>query len=344
MAPSSSEVYLAVGTYSFCSASMLIINKLAVYHLPCPAFVTLVQFSVTALIVGGSASCGLIPLDPYDWNKVRHYVLYVVMFSAGTWANMKVLMSANVETVIVFRACTPLVVSVTDWLFFRRALPSARSGTAMLLIVAGALNYVAHDRNFQVQGFAAYTWVVVWFVLLVMQLTYAKHLVTGLGLQHVWSSVLYTNGLSVVPTTALGLVSGEMGKLATVQPTTIAIFWLGASCLVGTGISWAGFKCQSVITATAYTVVGVINKMLTVLVNVLMWDAHATPTGIASLVVCLAGGCLYQQAPLRPPPPEDKLSPDIEFAPRNEPAEIDDDPPPSRSLLSGREKNGASKR
>ena len=80
------------------------------------------------------------------------------------------------------------------------------------------------------------------------------------------------------------------------------------------------------------------------IVNVLMWDAHATPTGIASLVVCLAGGCLYQQAPLRPPP-EDKLSPDIEFsAPRDEPAEIDDDAPPSRSLLSGREKNGASKR
>ena len=30
------------------------------------------------------------------------------------------------------------------------------------------------------------------------------------------------------------------------------------------GISWSGFWCQSLITATAYTVVGVTNKMLTV--------------------------------------------------------------------------------
>ena len=49
------------------------------------------------------------------------------------------------------------------------------------------------------------------------------------------------------------------------------------------GISFAGFKCQQVITATAYTIVGVMNKMLTVLINVLIWDKHASATGIASL-------------------------------------------------------------
>ena len=42
-----------------------------------------------------------------------------------------------------------------------------------------------------------------------------------------------------------------------------------------------------------------VNKMLTVLLNVLIWDAHASAVGIASLVVCVLGGALYQQAPLR---------------------------------------------
>ena len=41
------------------------------------------------------------------------------------------------------------------------------------------------------------------------------------------------------------------------------------------------------------------NKLLTVLINVLIWDKHATPFGIAALCVCLGGGSLYQQAPLR---------------------------------------------
>ena len=228
-------------------------------------------------------------------------MVYVVAFSAGTWANMKVLMVSNVETVIVFRACTPVVVSLTDYLFHGRALPSPRSAAAMTLVVLGAVAFVAQDRDFEVQGLAAYKWVLVWFWLLVFQLTYGKHLVTGLGLRSIWSPVLYTNSLAVGPTLLLGFVSGEAAKLTHVELTTQGIFWLLASCAIGTGISWAGFKCQSVITATAYTVVGVVNKMLTVLVNVLIWDRHASAHGIGALLVCLVGGALYQQAPLRPP-------------------------------------------
>ena len=52
-------------------------------------------------------------------------------------------------------------------------------------------------------------------------------------------------------------------------------------------------------TATAYTVVGVMNKTLTVLANALVWDKHASAVGLCSLTVCLAGGTLYQQAPMR---------------------------------------------
>merc|ERR1711937_69881 len=81
--------------------------------------------------------------------------------------------------------------------------------------------------------------------------------------------------------------------------TVAGVCWLLLSCVAGVGISWAGFKCQQVITATAYTVVGVMNKLLTVLINVLIWDKHASPAGIVALCVCLGGGSLYRQAPLR---------------------------------------------
>ena len=37
----------------------------------------------------------------------------------------------------------------------------------------------------------------------------------------------------------------------------------------------------------------------TVLANVLVWDKHASAVGLCSLSVCLAGGTLYQQAPMR---------------------------------------------
>jgi len=295
----STETIFVVGLYALCSAGMLIINKLAVYHIGVPSFVTLCQFAVTAGTVLVGRQLGLLVIDPHDWNKIKHFVVYVLAFSMGTWSNMKVLMVANVETIIVFRACSPIVVSFFDYWCYGRAFPSPRSLVAMLTILAGALSYVLNDREFQVQGVAAYTWVAVWFVLLVFQLCYGKHLVTGLGLTSMWSSVLYTNGLSCMPTSGIGFISGEYGRLGDVVWTTHGVFWLGASCVVGTGISWAGFKCQSIITAAAYTVVGVVNKMLTVLLNVLIWDAHASGIGIASLIVCVLGGAFYQQAPLR---------------------------------------------
>lgn len=259
------ETIFVVGLYALCSAGMLIINKLAVYHIGVPSFVTLCQFAVTAGTVLVGRQLGLLVIDPHDWNKIKHFVVYVLAFSMGTWSNMKVLMVANVETIIVFRACSPIVVSFFDYWCYGRAFPSPRSLVAMLTILAGALSYVLNDREFQVQGVAAYTWVAVWFVLLVFQLCYGKHLVTGLGLTSMWSSVLYTNGLSCMPTSGIGFISGEYGRLGDVVWTTHGVFWLGASCVVGTGISWAGFKCQSIITAAAYTVVGVVRTVLAVL-------------------------------------------------------------------------------
>ena len=101
---------------------------------------------------------------------------------------------------------------------------------------------------------------------------------------------------------AIHLAQGDFAALAHTEWTSRAVGWLALSCVAGMGISWAGFKCQSLITATAYTVVGVMNKLLTVLINVLMWDKHASATGIAALCVCLGGGTLYQQAPVRKSP------------------------------------------
>lgn len=176
----------------------------------------------------------------------------------------------------------------------------------MLLIVAGAAAYVSVDSKGQTAKEQAtmqetYKWVAIWFSLLIFQLTYGKTLVSGLGLQSIWSPVLYTNVLAIVPTAVIGGLSGDFASIGDTKWTSQGLLMLALSCVAGTGISWAGFKCQSVVTATAYTVVGVMNKLLTVLINVTIWDKHASAGGIVALCVCLGGGSLYQQAPLRRP-------------------------------------------
>ena len=269
-------------------------------------------------------------------------MLYVLAFALGTWTNMKVLQTANVETVIVFRSCCPIVVAGFDYLFYGRACPSLRSVASLLLITGGAVGYILNDKEFQNSGWVAYYWVMIWWTVrhlpaahrpaahgpdpgtlsltlslrpslsldgeqvLIFQLTYGKFLVSGLELKSLWTPVLYTNTLSVLPAMLVGLMAGELSqaRLQGIELTNAALFWLLTSCVVGICISWAGFLCQSLVTATSYTVVGVMNKMLTVTVNVLIWDKHASVSGIFSLAVCLIGGSLYQQAPPRVQGPE----------------------------------------
>ena len=50
---------------------------------------------------------------------------------------MRALERSNVETVIIFRSCTPLAVALCDWIFLGRELPSKRSLLALLTIAAG---------------------------------------------------------------------------------------------------------------------------------------------------------------------------------------------------------------
>ncbi|EOD31410.1 hypothetical protein EMIHUDRAFT_232014 [Emiliania huxleyi CCMP1516] len=255
-----------------------------------PAFVTWLQFASTAVAVRLASTAGWVETDAFEWCKLKHFAVYVLAFSGGTWSNMHVLMTANVETVIVFRACAPLAVSVFDYAFHKRALPSARSCAGMLVIVAGALGYVSTDNRFLADGLAAYFWVLVWWGLLVFQLTYGKHLVSNLGIKSAWSAVLYTNTLSLLPTLLIGVLGAPTAARARRAERG------SDGHLVG--------RLQ---------VIGVLNKMLTVLLNTLMWEHHASAMGarppprsyeiapdrIASLAACLAGGALYRQAPLR---------------------------------------------
>lgn len=76
----------------------------------------------------------------------------------------------------------------------------------------------------------------------------------------------------------------------------VLILSLLSRCFVYRYTSWL---CRGLVSATTFTLVGVVNKFLTVLLNVLIWDKHSTPLGLTAVCVCLLAGTFYQQAPRR---------------------------------------------
>jgi hypothetical protein len=67
------------------------------------------------------------------------------------------------------------------------------------------------------------------------------------------------------------------------------------SCVLGIAIGYSGWWCRDLISATSYTLVGVINKLLTVTVSVLFINTKSSPMAIGALVICLLAGSQYEQ-------------------------------------------------
>lgn len=74
----------------------------------------------------------------------------------------------------------------------------------------------------------------------------------------------------------LMLLNSETKHLSIGSMPTAGVIALVLSCAGGLGMSYFSFALRAVISATSFSVIGNICKVLTILVNILMWDQHAS--------------------------------------------------------------------
>lgn len=147
-----------------------------------------------------------------------------------------------------------------------------------------------------------------------------------------WSRSFYQNALAVPPMLIVSLISGEMAIVLRGGVGSFAWGMVAASCVAGLGMSYFSFALRAVISATSFSVIGNVCKVLTILVNMMMWDQHSSeflvflkfffcfffrrkkkltfslsllslpPTtdalGTSALFFCLLMGSFYQQPPM----------------------------------------------
>jgi len=309
------SIIASIIAYSFCSGTLVLLNKLTLHFLPFPSLVVCFQLCACILIIYGAKLFRIVDVDPIQWDCVKPYILYVFFFSTGIYCNMRSLNISNVETVIVFRALTPMVVAFLDALFLGREWPSRRSWAGLSLLVIGAYGYASFDKEFQTQGYHAYVWPTLYTLIIALEMAYGKKIVKDVPLKTRSGPVIYTNLIGFVPMLLLANVGSEYSKFweyfwgrldGRLAPLTIVLLIAGS--LVGTGIGYGGWWCRSLVSATSFTLIGVVNKCLTILLNSMIWDQHANAEGTLCLLVCIAGGIIYKQAPLRS---EGKIAPTV---------------------------------
>ncbi|KAI4295102.1 hypothetical protein L6164_037906 [Bauhinia variegata] len=293
---------LVVG-YALCSSLLAIINKYAITKFNYPGLLTALQYLASVLGVWVLGKLGFLHHDAFTLETARKFLPAAVVFFLAIFTNTNLLRHANVDTFIVFRSLTPLLVAVADTFFRKQPCPSKLTFLSLVIILGGAVGYVATDYGFTL---TAYSWAFAYLVTITTEMVYIKHMVMNLGL-NTWGFVLYNNILSLMMSPIFWFLTGENVEVfAALRSNSGNLFEPSAfvavslSCVFGLLISFFGFAARRAVSATAFTVTGVVNKFLTVAINVVIWDKHARPFGLVCLLFTIVGGVLYQQSVTKP--------------------------------------------
>mmetsp|Transcript_42007 Transcript_42007/g.76295 ORF Transcript_42007/g.76295 Transcript_42007/m.76295 type:complete len:357 (+) Transcript_42007:115-1185(+) len=289
-------------TYMVCSSLALVANKMVMTYVQASGLVFALQVLVTIGFVVTASVHGIIKVDPMRWDASLAFLPYVASFVLTQYSSGMALAQSNVETLIVFRATSPLLVSFLDWWFLGRELPERGSVLALICIIAGSVGYVLADSEFDLKGVLAYKWVTLNLLGVVFEMIYGKRLLDDLDMDAPeWTSVMYTNVLSLVPMVLLGTCAGEFKTIqdADLDHKMGFVPWLVASCVLGACLSWAGWNCRNLVSATVYTILGVLCKLMSVALNIALGNKHASPLGLTALCFTLMASATYKKSPMR---------------------------------------------
>lgn len=285
------------------SASLLsIINKWAVMKFPYPGALTALQYFTSAL---GVLLCGwfkIVEHDRLDLLTMWRFLPAAIIFYLSLFTNSELLLHANVDTFIVFRSAVPIFVAVGETIYLNQPWPSLKTWLSLATIFGGSVIYVLTDYQFTL---TAYSWALAYLVSMSIDFVYIKHVVMTIGL-NTWGLVLYNNLEALLLFPLELLIMGELKKIKHDIKEELpwhsmsVVLPVGLSCLFGLAISFFGFSCRRAISATGFTVLGIVNKLLTVVINLVIWDKHSTVVGTIGLLICMLGGVLYQQSSSKP--------------------------------------------
>ncbi|KAK6145641.1 hypothetical protein DH2020_022461 [Rehmannia glutinosa] len=303
------SVYGIAAGYCLSASLLSIINKWAVMKFPYPGALTALQYFTSVL---GVVVCGWLKLvehDKLDLLTMWRFLPAAIIFYLSLFTNSELLLHANVDTFIVFRSAVPIFVAIGETLYLHQPWPALRTWFSLGTIFAGSVLYVITDYQFTL---TAYSWALAYLVSMSIDFVYIKHVVMTIGL-NTWGLVLYNNLEALLLFPVELLIMGELKKIEhdISDESDLHSFGMilpvGLSCLFGLAISFFGFSCRRAISATGFTVLGIVNKLLTVVINLVIWDKHSTLVGTVGLLICMGGGIMYQQSTSKKPIPANEV-------------------------------------
>lgn len=282
----------SVPFYMLASSTMLVINKVAISFFQRPLLLLFIQLTFSSLVVLIGNDMGVLSVDGIKKNTLKRFWLVPLTFLFSIFCNIKILEHTNVETFIVIRSSTPIVMSILDVQFLRRKLPTKRSWLSIITVFIFSICFImSESKSFTIDSTK---WLFLWYANFCFDQIYIKHVVDTVKMT-MWDRVLYTNLVPIFILSPLVLVFEDKIELERSEAPFVFMV-IFSSCLMGVIMSYTSFWTRKQVSATKFTVIGNACKFITIAINFFIWENHATPIGILSLIVCVLASSLYQQA------------------------------------------------
>ncbi len=309
----------SVTFYGISSSSLLVLNKVAISAIPNATLLLAVQLLSTVFFIACPAVAGLINVRIVpDLGTLKAYCSVAAVFLLTIYSNFQVIHYIGVNSFIILRCGTPLVLSILDWQFMGRDFPRGSSLASLLGVLLGGSMYSLiklietdpslpeTDPSLPATGSASdfyvfdpgLLWSIAWLISFLFDMLYIKHVVHAYpcsGLER----TLYQNALAL-PMLLLWVPFEKSGSLriflaADIRATT-AIF---LSCISGTILSYTGMTLRSKLTATSFSILGIVCKILSAFLNEVFVSKEKSKTSLVCLLAVICSSACYKQAPLR---------------------------------------------
>merc|ERR1719433_791999 len=134
-----------------------------------------------------------------------------------------------------------------------------RSFLSLVGLLIGAYIYVLWDDSFHPRGYA---WIAIWYFVFTIDQVYIKHVCNTVKMKSNWGRVYYSNLIPSIPLFFMSIGQGESPEW-----TQFGIGILALSCLLGISMSYFAFLARHRLSATYFTIIGNVCKILTVILN-----------------------------------------------------------------------------
>lgn len=231
----SSSAVVAVLVYVMCSSTMLVVNKAAMNALPFSNTVSALQTGVGAVLLYACRAGGVIEQFPTpNASKIGMWCPVVLVWIIPIALNMAAMRYLTVETLMMFRSVTIVLVAIGDYAILGNSL-SRRQQMACLVISIGGVIYASNDISFNVVG---YLWGVSYSFAMLVNSIYTKFAFNQNKSMSTWEKSFLNNLLATPMMMACMGLFEDMHKMRAAAGSMSAFqsVFLALSCVMGLGI------------------------------------------------------------------------------------------------------------